>query len=232
MPKLIKSQDPDALAADMIAEFIQQKPDAVLGLATGSTPIGIYKKLIEKNLDFSRVRTFNLDEYVGLAQSHPQSYYHFMQENLFKHTNIKKENINFLNGLASDIQKETARYEDLMRQTPIDIQLLGIGTNGHIAFNEPGSPQDSTSRKIVLTQQTIKDNSRFFSPGEKQPEEALSMGIQSIMAAKQIILIAKGQNKTKAIHTALYGPSTTDCPASFLQNHRNCIFILDPHVDI
>ncbi|CAL6041907.1 Glucosamine-6-phosphate_deaminase [Hexamita inflata] len=171
MPKLIKSQDPDALAADMIAEFIQQKPDAVLGLATGSTPIGIYKKLIEKNLDFSRVRTFNLDEYVGLAQSHPQSYYHFMQENLFKHTNIKKENINFLNGLASDIQKETARYEDLMRQTPIDIQLLGIGTNGHIAFNEQKTQRAEKQFSPNRRQRTTQDSSHPVKNSPKKPSQ-------------------------------------------------------------
>lgn len=216
----------------MIAEVVRAKPDCVLGLATGSTPIGIYKRLIEMGLDFSRVKTFNLDEYVGLPADHPQSYRHFMEENLFKHINIRPENVNFLNGMAPDVEAECARYEALIAANPVDIQLLGIGSNGHIAFNEPGSALESRTRQVALTERTIKDNSRFFGPEEAQPTTALSMGVQTILAAKSIVLVAKGAGKTEAVKKALYSAQSPSCPASYLLSHPRTVFIVDKDVDV
>lgn len=155
-----------------------------------------------------------------------------MTENLFKHTNIKRENINFLNGKAPDVAAECKRYEELLAAHPIDIQILGIGSNGHIAFNEPGSPFDSRSREVKLTEQTIKDNSRFFKPEEFQPTTAVSMGIASIMSAKKVVLLAKGANKSKAVSDALNGPADPACPASALQTHKDCIFVVDETVEV
>lgn len=216
----------------MIAEVVRAKPDCVLGLATGSTPIGIYERLAAMNLDFSRVKTFNLDEYVGLPASHPQSYRYFMEEHLFKHINIKPENVNFLNGMAADVDAECARYEALIAANPIDIQLLGIGSNGHIAFNEPGSALESRTRKIALTERTIKDNSRFFGPDEVQPTSALTMGVQTILAAKSIVLVAKGAGKTEAVKKALYSAQSPSCPASYLLSHPRTVFLVDKDVDV
>lgn len=216
----------------MIAEVIRAKPDCVIGLATGSTPVGIYERLIAMKLDFSRVTTFNLDEYVGLPATHPQSYRYFMEEHLFKHVNLKPENINFLNGMAQDIDAECARYEALIAAHPIDIQLLGIGSNGHIAFNEPGSALESRTRKVALTERTIKDNSRFFGPDEAQPTSALTMGVQTILSAKTIVLVAKGAGKTEAVKKALYSAQSPSCPASYLLDHPRTAFIVDPAVDV
>ena len=159
--------------------------------------------------DFSKAMTFNLDEYVGLDKLNHQSYYYFMHDNLFNHVNIEESKVNFLNGMAKDLEQECKRYESLLNQNPIDIQLLGIGSNGHIAFNEPNTESDSLTHQVQLTQQTIKDNSRFFAAGEFQPMTALTMGISSIMQAKMIVLVAKGAGKSEAVRAALKGPQSS-----------------------
>lgn len=229
MIDLVKAATPTEAAqvvAERFADLIRKKPNGVIGLATGSTPIEVYKILAGMNLDWSGITTFNLDEYIGLGPEHPQSYYYFMNEHLFKHVNLKRENINFLNGMAGDIDAECQRYEKLMLEKPIDIQILGIGTNGHIAFNEPGSSFESTTRKVALTQQTIRDNSRFFQPGEFQPTTALSMGIASIMRADQIVLLATGANKSDAVKKCYYDAATPDVPASALKTHHNATIVV------
>lgn len=155
-----------------------------------------------------------------------------MEEHLFRHINIRPENVNFLNGMAEDIEAECARYEALIAAHPIDIQLLGIGSNGHIAFNEPGSALESQTRKIGLTERTIKDNSRFFKPDEVQPTSALTMGVQTILKAKSIVLVAKGAGKTEAVKKALYSAQSPSCPASYLLSHPRTVFIVDKDVDV
>lgn len=215
-------------AAEIIAEAVKSEPKIVLGLATGSTPVGCYKELIKMKLDFSKVITFNLDEYVGLNAEHPQSYHYFMNENLFKSINVKKENIHIPDGMAKDIAKFSAGYEEAIKKAGgIGIQLLGIGSNGHIAFNEPGTPFDSKTGIVKLKESTIADNARFFKNKEEVPKSAVSMGMSTIFGAKKIILLASGKNKADAIAKALKGKITTDVPASILQNHKDVIVILD-----
>ena len=219
-------------AARIIADAIRNKPNLVLGLATGGTPVGCYQELIrmhkEEELDFSRVITFNLDEYIGLSPTHPQSYRHFMDENLFHHINIKIENTHVPNALTDDPQKTCQEFEEAIKASGgIDLQLLGIGSNGHIAFNEPGSPFDSRTRVVNLSERTIKDNARFFKSIDEVPRQALSMGMGTIMEVRKIILLASGVGKAEAVTKSVEGPITTDVPASILQRHPNCIFILD-----
>jgi glucosamine-6-phosphate deaminase len=220
------------LAAQMIAEVIKSKEKPVLGLATGSTPVGTYKELIrmykEGELDFAKVRSFNLDEYVGLDENHDQSYHYFMWENLFKHINIKKENTNVPDGMAKDIEKACKKYEEKIKKWGgIDIQILGIGGNGHIAFNEPGSSYASRTRIIALDERTINDNARFFAKKEDVPRYAVTMGIGTILEARKIILLANGKNKAEAIAKSVEGPITAMVPASFLQMHADVTFIID-----
>ncbi len=219
-------------AARIIADAIRNKPNLVLGLATGGTPVGCYQELIrmhkEEGLDFSRVITFNLDEYIGLPPTHPQSYRYFMDENLFRHVNIKIENTYVPDGLSADLQRTCKEFEELIKRAGgIDLQLLGIGANGHIAFNEPGSPSDSRTMVVNLSERTIKDNARFFKSIEEVPRQALSMGMETIMEVRKIILLASGVGKAEAVAKSVEGPITTDVPASILQRHPNCIFILD-----
>ena len=219
-------------AARMIADAIKNKPNLVLGLATGDTPVGCYQELIrmhkEEGLDFSRVVTFNLDEYIGLPPTHPQSYRYFMNENLFNHVNIKMENTHVLNGLSDDPEKTCKEFEEAIEGAGgIDFQLLGIGGNGHIAFNEPGSPFNSRTRVVSLSERTIKDNARFFKSIDEVPRQALSMGIETIMRARKIVLLASGEGKADAVAKSLEGPITTEVPASVLQRHPDCTFILD-----
>ena len=219
-------------AAGIIADAIRNKPNLVLGLATGGTPVGCYKELIrmhkEEGLDFSRVVTFNLDEYIGLQPTHPQSYRYFMDENLFRHVNIKMENTHVLNGLSNDSPKTCKEFEEAIKGAGgIDLQLLGIGANGHIAFNEPGSPFDSRTRVVSLSERTIKDNARFFKSIDEVPRQALSMGMGAIMDVRKIILLASGAGKAEAIVKSVEGPITTEVPASILQRHPDCVFTID-----
>ena len=217
--------------AKIVQAQIAVKPDSVLGLATGSTPLGTYRKLVEMakdGLDFSQVTTFNLDEYVGLAGDHPQSYRYYMEQNLFSGVNIPREKTFIPNGTAADLAAECAAYEEKIKGAGgIDLQLLGIGSNAHIGFNEPGSEFGSTTRLVDLAESTIEDNSRFFASREEVPTQSISMGIKSIMQAKQIVLMANGENKADAIWATVLGPVTSDVPASVLQLHPFVTLVLD-----
>jgi len=225
-------EDMSAKGGDIFAERIAAKPDIVLGLATGSTPEGLYADIAKRNaageIDCSKVRTFNLDEYLGIAPDHDQSYRDFMNRKLFDNINIDKANTRVLNGLADDPAAECTKFEDEIKAAGgIDLQLLGIGSNGHIAFNEPGSAKDSRTRVVDLTPSTIDDNARFFASADEVPKQALSMGNGAILEAKEIVMLANGANKAKAVAAALEGPESEDCPASLLQAHDNVTVILD-----
>ncbi len=211
---------------------VLQKPDSVLGLATGSSPIRAYKHMIELYrqgaVDFSRVTTFNLDEYCNLDVNDESSYHYFMKKNLFEHINIPDDNINFLNGNAEDLEQECREYEQRIRAAGgIDIQLLGIGSNGHIAFNEPAEAFQRWSHVVALKESTIKDNSRFFDSIDDVPTHAVTMGIGSIMQAKRILIIALTEHKAKAIKQLIDGNVTPQCPASILQFHKDVTLMLD-----
>ena len=225
------SQRQTALAAaSLFAAKILSKPDAVLGLATGSTPVDTYKLLIKWHkdgmLDFSRCRSFNLDEYVGLTPGHPCSYRRFMDEELFSHINMKETSVPL--GSAPDLQAETQRYDAMIEQAGgIDIQLLGLGQNGHIGFNEPDSTFSYGTQVVTLTKNTIKANRRFFGSEEDVPRQAISLGIGGIMEAKRVLLIAIGQDKAEAVARAAHGPVSPDSPASILRFHQNAQLMLD-----
>jgi glucosamine-6-phosphate deaminase len=223
-------------AALEVANLLTEKPDAVIGLATGSTPIGLYKELVrmyqEEGLDFSKATFFNLDEYVGLEKEHPQSYYSFMQEHLFKHINADADKIHIPNGNAEDLEAECARYEQLIKAAGgIDLQVLGIGANGHIGFCEPETDFDLSTHVTELTEETRKDNARFFDDDiDKVPVQAITMGPATIMSAKRIILLANNTektNKTKAVVQSIVDEVTPQVPASILQQHPNVAFYLD-----
>lgn len=219
-------------AAGIIAAQVILKPDAVLGLATGSTPIGTYRKLIEGyesgTLDFSKIRTVNLDEYKELPPSNPQSYACFMQQNLFRHINVKPENTNIPNGLEPNECVECSRYNEVIDSLGgIDLQLLGIGNNAHIGFNEPGDAFEKGTHCVRLTEDTIQANARFFDSIDQVPKYAYSMGIQNIMAARSILLIASGSSKAQALYNALFGPIMPSVPASILQLHQNVSIVAD-----
>ena len=220
------------LAAEIVARKIGKKSNLVLGLATGSTPLGLYKELINmhknEGLDFSKVTTFNLDEYIGLPQNHHQSYHYFMYENFFKHININPKSINIPDGMSDKNEIACNQYEDKIRHAGgIDFQILGIGSNGHIAFNEPGSSLSSRTRVKALSKKTIKDNSRFFKSIDEVPTKAITMGIGTIMSSREILLIANGQNKSEIIKNCIEGPISAICPASILQMHRKVTVLLD-----
>ena len=219
-------------AANIISAQVIMKPNAVLGLATGSTPIGAYKQLIEwynkGDIDFSQTISVNLDEYKGLSGDHDQSYRYFMNHNLFDHVNIKKENTNVPNGLAEDSKAECERYNNIIRNLGgIDLQLLGIGGNGHIGFNEPGTAFEKETHVVTLTEQTRQSNARFFSSIDEVPTHALTMGIKSIMSAKKVLLLATGEAKAQALYDSFFGPVTPGVPAYILQLHNDCIVIAD-----
>jgi glucosamine-6-phosphate deaminase len=220
-------------AAQLIASAVQKKPALRLGLATGGTMIGVYKHLVrlhkEGALDFSRVITFNLDEYLGLPASHSQSFHHFMQEHFFAHVNAEPGNIHIPDGtIRGNYEQYCAEYEKEIRKTGgIDLQLLGIGRNGHIGFNEPTSSLGSRTRLKVLNQETLDDNSKFFAPGEESPRCAITMGIGSILEAHKILLLATGASKAAAIAKSIEGPVTSAVPASALQLHPEVTFIID-----
>lgn len=196
-----------------------------LGLATGSSPVELYQEIVASDLDFTDMTSINLDEYVGLAPDNVQSYHYFMQEHLFKFKPFKASYVP--DGLAKDVQAECDRYNQLIKDNPIDLQVLGIGQNGHIAFNEPGTPFDSVTHEVALTESTIQANSRFFDSIDQVPKSAICMGISNIMTAKEILLIAKGKNKAKAVKDMLEGPITEAVPASVLQKHPHVTVVLD-----
>ena len=218
-------------AAALFAAQILENPACVLGLATGSTPIPTYQKLVELHragvLDFSRVTSFNLDEYIGLTHDHPQSYYYFMQENLFSHININPESVHVPCG-TGDPEENCRAYEDSIAQAGgVDLQILGIGRNGHIAFNEPADIFPAMTHVVDLTESTIEANKRFFDKAEDVPRRAISMGIGSIMRARAILLIATGADKADAVYAMVHGEISPQCPASILQLHPNAVILLD-----
>lgn len=210
---------------DIIQEGLQNNSLKVLGLATGSTPESLYKLIRESDLDFSQVISVNLDEYVGLDATHDQSYQYFMKENLF---NVKPFKASYLpNGANLDAEAECTAYEKILSENPIDLQILGIGTNGHIGFNEPGSSFDSVTRKVELTPETIEANSRFFESKDDVPTHAYSMGIGTILKSKKIILFAYGENKAEAIRRLFEEEVSEDLPASALKSHPDVTVIID-----
>ena len=219
------------IAARIISQVMIQKPDATLGLATGTTPIGTYKTLAESSakgiISFRDIHTVNLDEYVGLDYNNKQSYHYFMKENLFRFIDIKKENIHIPNGLGDDLEGNCKEYDEILKKYPRDIQLLGIGGNGHIGFNEPGTPFKSSTHIVNLTERTIKDNSRLFDSFEEVPKKAITMGILEICRAKKVLLLASGANKADAIYNFIHGEVTEQCPASVLHLHNDLTIVID-----
>ncbi|MBW0765683.1 glucosamine-6-phosphate deaminase [Mammaliicoccus fleurettii] len=220
------------VANELLKQIISNKK-SVLGLATGGTMVRVYEQLVNliriNEIDLSEITTFNLDEYIGIDYDHPESYYTYMHDVLFNHLPTwNEEKIHLPNGSAENLQEEIKRYEDLLdKEGPVDVQILGIGENGHIGFNEPGTSFDSLTSVVGLTQSTIEANSRYFETKEEVPEQAISMGIHSILKAKRIILLAYGPKKADAIRKLLTGEITTDLPASALYNHPNVEVILD-----
>lgn len=221
----VKNQEEGGQVAFLLLKESLAHGAKTLGLATGSTPLTFYKEIVKSDLSFSDVTSINLDEYVGLPVEHDQSYDYFMRENLFNHKPFKE---NYLpNGLAKDLSAEVSRYDNLIAEHPIDFQILGIGRNGHIGFNEPGTPFDIRTHVVDLEESTIEANSRFFASKEDVPKQAVSMGIASIMESKMIVLMAFGKEKAYAVKEMITGPITESLPASVLQNHDNVIVIVD-----
>mgnify|MGYP003315587574 CR=1 FL=1 len=227
-------EEASKLAADMINAAVKKNPKTVLGLATGSTPIPLYKEIIKavkaKKVSYRQVKSWNLDEYVGLAGTHEQSYRYFMDKELFDSIDIDKKNTHVLNGLAKNVAKECKDYEAAIKKAGgIDIQVLGIGSDGHIAFNEPGTSLKSRTSCVYLTPSTIKDNARLFFKGKEKevPTRALSMGVGTICEAKKIILLAFGENKQNALKGCVEGPMSQFCTASALQAHNDCWIFCD-----
>lgn len=232
--RVLIAKDYDELSAkafEVIKGVVKSNPYAVLGLATGTTPLGLYRRMIEDHnahgTSYAHIRTVNLDEYKGLSKDHPQSYAYFMRENLFRHLDIEASNTYIENGTVQDEQAECARYNKLLAEMPRDIQLLGLGSNGHIAFNEPNTPFGSETHVVNLTENTIKDNARLFSDISEVPKKAFTMGIKQIMQAKQVLILASGKNKAEAVYKTICGKVTEEVPASVLQLHPNCILIAD-----
>lgn len=225
-------KDMSRKAANIISAQVILKPDSVLGLATGSSPIGTYEQLVkwyEKgDLDFADVTTVNLDEYYGMKPENDQSYHYFMHDHFFDHVNIDPSRINLPNGMEPDEEKECARYDAVLRSVgDVDIQLLGIGRNGHIGFNEPADDFTYGTHVVTLTADTIEANARFFKSADEVPRQAVSMGIGNIMAAKCVVLVATGENKAKAVRDTIRGPITPRVPASVLQLHPCCVILTD-----
>ena len=225
-------QDASRKVANIISAQVILKPDCVLGLATGSSPLGAYSQLIKWNekgdVDFSQTKTVNLDEYVGLSADHDQSYAYFMHHNFFDHINIDPKNTNLPNGLELDERKESARYDKVIRDLGgVDLQLLGIGANGHIGFNEPSEKFETGSHKVNLTASTIAANSRFFENESMVPRQAYTMGMLSIMQAKRVVMIATGKNKAQAVYDSFCGPVTPQVPASIMQLHQDFVLVAD-----
>ena len=225
-------QDLSRKAANIIRAQVILKPDCVLGLATGSSPVGTYQNLVKwyqnGDLDFSNVSSINLDEYRGLRPDNDQSYRYFMNEHLFRHINIKLENTNVPDGLEEDSEKACAAYNEIIRQSGgIDLQLLGLGHNGHIGFNEPSEEFIKETHCVDLAQSTIDANSRFFASMDLVPKQAYTMGIQTIMQAKKIVVVVSGKSKAEIVKAAFFGPCTPKVPASILQLHRDVVLVGD-----
>ena len=226
-------QDAAATGACMVARLVREKPHAVLGLATGGTPLPLYRELVrlhrDEGLDFSRVTTFNLDEYLGLGPGHPQSYHHFMREHLFDHLNIPVQNTHIPDGLTPDVPAFCRKYERRIAEAGgIDLQILGIGSDGHIGFNEPGSSFASRTRIKTLARETLRDNARFFDGDLAQvPHHCITMGIGTIMDARCVLLLAFGSGKADAVAGMVEGPVTASLPASILQHHPAAKVLID-----
>lgn len=230
--KVKSEQQFNETGAGIIASLLQSKPRAILGLATGSTPVGVYQKLIELYnegvVSFKLANSYNLDEYIGLPANHPESYRQFMNEKLFNHIDILLENTHVPSGSTDDPDQTVEKYNQLLENAgQIDLQLLGLGHNGHIGFNEPNAELQGPTHIVTLDERTRMANARFFQSIDEVPTHAITMGIGSILHAKQILLMAKGEDKAEIVAEALRGPITTHCPASFLQTHPNVVVILD-----
>ena len=233
--KIIRAKDYNDMsrkAANIISAQVILKPDSVLGLATGSTPVGMYRQLVnwyEKgDIDFSQVHTVNLDEYLGLAPDHDQSYRYFMQQNLFDHINVRPENTNVPNGLASDPEAECRRYNEVIAGLGgIDLQVLGMGHNGHIGFNEPEEAFELETHVVDLTENTIQANARFFASKDEVPRRAITMGIMAILRARHILVVVSGEDKAEIVRRAFAGPVTPLVPASILQMHPHLSLVGD-----
>lgn len=233
--KIIKAKDYDEMsrkAANLIAAQIYVKPNCVLGLATGSTPIGTYKELVAKyelgDLDFSEVTTVNLDEYKGITKENDQSYYYFMNDNLFSHVNINKERTFLPDGTEPDSDKACNAYNEIIHSVGgQDLQLLGLGHNGHIGFNEPAADFPLETHCVDLTESTIKANQRFFASYDDVPKQAYTMGIKTIMQAKKVLVVVSGEDKADIVQKAFFGPVTPEVPASVLQLHPDCTVVAD-----
>ncbi len=233
--RIIRTKDYEDMsrkAANIISSVMTLKPDCVLGLATGSSPVGTYKHLIRRyengDLDFSRVTSVNLDEYKGLDRENSQSYYYFMRENLFSHVNIRMENTYIPDGTEADSEKACSAYNEILHNVgSVDLQLLGIGHDGHIGFNEPADTFAKETHCVDLTDMTIEANARFFASRDEVPTQAYTMGIQTIMSARKVLMVASGADKAKIIREAFFGPVTPKVPASILQFHPNFILVAD-----
>ena len=230
--KVKNYSDMSIKAADIISEQLILKPKSVLGLATGSTPLGLYEQLVAKYkngiLDFSGVTSFNLDEYHGLDKTHPQSYYYYMHTNLFDKVNIEKSNVHLPDGMAEDIQEQCKKYDEMIEHNGgIDLQLLGIGHNGHIGFNEPSDKFEKSTWCATLDERTITANTRFFKNAQELPRKSITMGIGTIMRAGKILLIASGEDKREILQSSLFGDITPRVQASILQLHPDVIVVTD-----
>lgn len=233
--KIVRARDYDDMSrkvANLIAAQVILKPTTILGLATGTTPIGTYQQLIKAyengDLDFSQVRTYNLDEYRGLTHDDPQSYHFFMNDQLFNHINIDPANVHVPDGSNPDADAACSEYDRMVEEAGYcDLQLLGIGRNGHIGFNEPDEVFSKGTHCVDLTQSTIEANARLFEREEDVPRQAYTMGIQTIMNARMVVVAANGENKAQAVHDMCFGPITPQCPASILQLHPNVVVVAD-----
>ena len=232
--KLIITENYDELSKEalkIVLETVKSNPYAILGLATGTTPLGLYKLIIDDHrrngTDYKHIRTVNLDEYQGLSSQNNQSYAYFMRKNLFEYININQDNTYIENGIAEDEDSECSHYNEILRQLPRDLQLLGLGSNGHIAFNEPGTSFQSETHLVSLTESTVRDNSRLFSSISEVPKKAYTMGLKNIMDAKKILILASGTNKAEAVKGLVNGPITEAVPASILRLHSDCTLICD-----
>ncbi len=234
MFKIIILEDSQSMAKaafKVVSDVLDTNSNAVLGMATGSSPVGLYQEMVKdyqtNRRSYNQIKTFNLDEYVGLPQIHSQSYYSFMRQHLFDHIDIQPQNIHIPNGKASDLYLECQSYEQKLSDVHIDLQILGIGTNAHIGFNEPGTSFDSITHLVSLKEQTRQDNARFFDSIDDVPTQAITMGIASIMKAGKILLIASSTSKALAIANMIQGPITESVPASILQRHPDVTIIID-----
>lgn len=225
------SEQLDVYAANYFKQIVLNKPNAVLGLATGSTPLGIYAKMVDmyqnKEVSFKQVTTYNLDEYVGLQPDNDQSYAYYMNQHLFSHIDIPQAHAFLPNGMAADLDAECAEYDQRMVELPVDVQLLGLGHNGHIGFNEPDQSLSGGTHVVKLKEETREANARFFASMDEVPELAITMGVGSILKANTILLVVRGADKADIVKQALTGPITTEVPASLLQTHPRVIVLLD-----